>query len=130
MSDKEMHKTGLSPGKPASARAENSRRGRRQVIGVVGAGLSIAVAAIVSLEFGTAPSRVVENSATPAPSNATASIFIHPTRGACRSRTFDNRTGQISEASIPCSDAAVDAKEASVPSGTMHTLNSISRSFK
>jgi hypothetical protein len=130
MSDKEMHGTKLSTGKLTGARAESSRRGRRQIIGVVGAGLSIAVAAVVALEFGAAPSRVAENSAAPAPSSTTAAIFIHPQRGECRSKTFDNRTGQISDASIPCADAPVDAKEAPVPAGTMHTLNSISRSFK
>lgn len=117
---------------PGAARARSTRKRRSLLgmsLGIASVAASIAAAAVLAVEFGATSPHVVEAPAA-AQSGATASIYIHPEAGKCQSRTFDNQTGQISETSAGCPVAPVDAKGMPVPSGTVHTMNSISRSFK
>jgi hypothetical protein len=76
-----------------------------------------------------ASSPLAEPPATRAQIGTTGSILILDGK-TCRNKTFDNRTGQISDASAHCPDTALDDKGMPVPLGTMHTMNSISGSFK
>lgn len=122
-----------SPGKLSGARQARSRR--RRLLGMclcVGcAGVSIAAASVLALEFGSTAGRVAAGAAAPGqPANTTASILIHPDGEPCQSRTFDNLTGRIWQTGAPCPETSVDANGVPVPSGTIHTIDSISRSFK
>jgi hypothetical protein len=132
MTTSETHKT--RAGKPVSVTGASGKRKRRgflaMSLGIASVAASIAVAAVLALQFAATSPRIGETSAAPAPPGATASILIHPEGGKCQSRIFDNQTGQISEGSAPCPVAPVDAKGMPVPLGTTRTINSISRSFK
>jgi len=48
----------------------------------------------------------------------------------CRQQTFDNQTGYLAATERPCRDpAAFDVNDLPVPAGTIHRLDSISKSF-
>ena len=61
----------------------------------------------------------------------TASIVLNQGSKNCRHKLFDNQTGRFSDATTPCPpDVPLDANGNAVPSGTLHTLNEISKSFR
>jgi hypothetical protein len=100
-------------------------------LGVFIAGASIAVVAVLAVGFSTSPAPVIENGASLADPNSVATIVMRSGTSGCRQRSFNNQTGQISDQTAPChNDVVLDAKGLPVPAGTIHTLNSISRSFK
>jgi hypothetical protein len=100
-------------------------------LGVLGAGASIAVVAALAISFSTVPAPVAEKGASHADKNSVATIVMHSSTSGCQQRSFDNRTGQISDQASPCSnDVVLDAKGMPMPTGTIRTLNSISKSFK
>jgi hypothetical protein len=114
----------------ASAR---QRRGRlaKMCFGVVVVGALLAAVAMVAMVFIPAPPPSVEKAASRSEPNNSGTIVLHSGPSGCRERSFDNQTGQISDQSSPChSDVVLDARGMPVPAGTIHTLNSISKSFK
>jgi hypothetical protein len=61
----------------------------------------------------------------------TASIVLNQDSKSCQVKSFDNRTGQISDANMPCPDGGLpDATGSSTGQGTAHTINAISKSFR
>jgi hypothetical protein len=121
--------------KPAHMRnaGASQRRGRlaKMSLGVLAVGASIAVVAVLAIGFGTAPAPVVENAASHAGPNSVATIVLHSSASGCQQRSFNNQTGEISDQTSPChNDAILDGKGLPMPTGTIHTLNSISKSFK
>jgi hypothetical protein len=77
------------------------------------------------------PPEVAENSPSGAEANSVGNIVLHPGTTGCQSMTFNNQTGQVSGAPTSCRDGIVlDANGVPIPMGTVHTLNSISKSFK
>jgi hypothetical protein len=123
-----------SLGTLSGLRAASSRRKRRHLLkmclGVTSVAASIVVVAVLALEFGKISSLDVESAAARFASSGTAPILIHPETKDCRSKTFDNRTGQIWDNADPCPGTPVDARGVPLPLGTVNTLSSISRSFK
>jgi len=110
---------------------QKRRRLAKMSLGVFAVGASIAVVAALAIRFSTAPASIVENGASHADPNSVATIVLHSNTGGCQQRSFDNQTGQISDQTSPChNDVVVDAKGMPTPTGTIHTLNSISKSFK
>ncbi|HTC02091.1 MAG TPA: hypothetical protein VK749_01720 [Xanthobacteraceae bacterium] len=110
---------------------QKRRRLATMSLGVFAVGASIAVVAVLAIGFSTAPALVVENEASHADPNSVATIVMHSSSSGCQQRSFNNQTGQISDQTSPChNDVVVDAKGLPVPTGTIHTLNSISKSFK
>lgn len=113
-------------------RVASARRKRRHLLrmclGVTTVAASIVVAAVLALEFGKMASQAREGAGVGA--SATAAILIHPETKDCRSKTFDNRSGQIWDNTDPCPDTPVDARGVPVPLGTVNTLSTISKSFK
>jgi hypothetical protein len=60
----------------------------------------------------------------------TASIVVRRSAKLCEHKTFDNQTGRISDADTPCpQDVVLDANGIPVPTGTVRTLNAISKTF-
>jgi hypothetical protein len=60
----------------------------------------------------------------------TASIVLRRSAKLCEHKTFDNQTGRISNADTPCpQDVMLDADGIPVPTGTVRTLNAISKTF-
>jgi hypothetical protein len=121
--------------KPAHMRKAGAgqKRGRlaKMSLGVFVVGASIAVVAALAIGFGTAPAPVAENGASHADPNSVATIVVHSSTSGCQQRSFNNQTGQISDQTSSChNDVVLDAKGMPVPTGTVHTLNSISKSFK
>jgi hypothetical protein len=113
--------------------AASQKRGRlaKMSLGVFAIGASIAVVAVFAIGFSTAPAPVVENGASHADPASVATIVLHSSTSGCQQRSFNNQTGQISDQTSPChNDVVLDAKGLPVPTGTIHTLNSISKSFK
>lgn len=103
---------------------------RRMYLGVFFTATAIGTLAALSTLLVTAASRVADNSA-PSAANASGRIILHPGEEGCANRRFDNRTGQISEAPGPCrNETQLDAKGMPIPSGTINTMNSISKSFR
>jgi hypothetical protein len=120
--------------KPAHTRkagaGQKSRRLAKMSLGVFAVGASIAVVAVLAIGFSTAPASV-ENGASHAAPNSVATIVLHSSTSGCQQRSFNNQTGQISDQTSSChNDVVLDAKGMPMPTGTIHTLNSISKSFK
>jgi hypothetical protein len=121
--------------KPAHMRKAGAGQKRRRLakmsLGVFAVGVSIAVVAVLAIGFSTAPAPVVENGASHADPNSVATIVLHSGTSGCQQKSFNNQTGQISDQTSQChNDVILDAKGMPVPTGTIHTLNSISNSFK
>jgi hypothetical protein len=110
--------------------SQNRRRLAKMSLGIFAAAASIAVVAVLATGFGTAPAPV-ENGASHADPNSVATIVLHSSASGCQQRSFNNQTGQISDQTSSChNDVVLDAKGMPMPTGTIHTLNSISKSFK
>jgi hypothetical protein len=117
------------------ARSRESRKKRRRLammsLCVFAAGTLIAVVAVFAIGFSTARPPVAENGASHADPNSVGTIVLHSSTSACQRKSFNNQTGQISDQMTPCSnDVVLDAKGLPTPAGTIHTLNSISKSFQ
>jgi hypothetical protein len=111
----------------------SQKRGRlaKMSLGVFAVGASIAVVAVLAIGFRTAPAPVAESGASLADPNSVATIVTRSGTRGCQQRSFNNQTGEISNQTSPChNDVVLDAKGMPVPAGTIHTLNSISKSFK
>lgn len=136
MSQSPLSKPQSTPAaKPAHMRKAGVGQKRRRLakisLGVFAVGASIAVVAVLAIGFGAAPSPVVENAASHAAPNGAATIVLHSSTGGCQQRSFNNQTGRISDQASSChNDVVLDAKGMPMPTGTIHTLNSISKSFK
>ena len=120
---------------PAHKRKSGARqkRGRlaKMSLGVFAVGTLIAVVAVFAIGFNTAPAPVAENGASRAEPNSAGTIVLHSSASGCQQRSFNNQTGQISDQTSPCAnDVVLDARGMPMPTGTVHTLNSISKSFK
>jgi hypothetical protein len=120
---------------PAHMRKAGSGQKRSRLakmsLGVFAVAASIAAVAVLAINFSAAPAPVVENGASHADLNSAATIVLHSNTNGCQQRSFNNRTGQISDQTSPChNDVVLDAKGMPMPTGTIHTLNSISKSFK
>jgi hypothetical protein len=111
--------------------SQKHRRLAKMSLGVFAVGALIAVVAVLAIGFSTAPAPVVENGASRGDPNNVATIVTRSGTNGCQQRSFNNQTGQISDQTSPChNDVVLDAKGVPVPAGTIHTLNSISKSFK
>jgi hypothetical protein len=119
------------PGHMHKGAGKTRNRLAKMCFGVISVASLIAVIAVFATIFGTAPSAVVDTTASRAQPSTVATIIIHSRTTDCQQKSFSNETGQFSDRSSPCqSDVVVDAKGAPIPTGTIHTLNSISKSFK
>jgi hypothetical protein len=131
-----MPKAQSSPGaKPARMRKAGAgqRHGRlaKMCFGVVAVGVVIAAVALVAMVFIPLPPPKVEKVASRSEPNSVGTIVLHSSSSGCQEKSFNNQTGQISDQSSPChGDVVLDANGMPVPAGTIHTLNSISKSFK
>src|ERR1700733_8146156 len=93
--------------------------------------------AVVWLAVGTdVPQRVYslatahETSDADTDSARTGKIIVQTDLNHCRQGTFDNENGRIVSNDGPCGgDTVLDAHGMPVPTGTIHRLNSISKSF-
>lgn len=121
--------------KPAHMRKAGAGQKRnrlaKMLLGVFAVGALIAVVAVLAINFSAAPTPVAENGTSHADPNSVATIVLHSNANDCHQRSFNNQTGQISDQTSPCHDGVVlDANGLPIPTGTIHTLNSISKSFK
>jgi hypothetical protein len=121
--------------KPAHIRKAGAGQKRRRLakmsLGVFAVGALIVAVAVFAIGFSTAPAPVAENGASHASPSSVATIVLHSSTSGCQQRSFNNQTGQISDQTSPChNDVVLDAKGLPMPTGTIHTLNSISKSFK
>jgi hypothetical protein len=121
--------------KPASALEARTKRKRRRLalmcFGVFSVAASIAGVAALATGFRTTSSPTAEMATSGADIQSVGTIVLPSGPNGCQHRTFDNRTGQISQSGSPCQSAvAVDANGVPIPLGTVHTLNAISKSFK
>ena len=117
---------------PKAARAHARRSGtRRMCIGILFTATAIGTLAVLSSLLATAPTQVANNAASRPAANTSGRIVLHPDEKGCESRRFDNQTGQISEAAGPCrNETRLDAKGLPMPTGTVNTMQSISKSFR
>ena len=131
-SPKPQSAPGVKPAHMGKAGAgQKRRRLAKMSLGVFAVGASITVVAVLAIGFGAAPSPVVENATSHAASNSVATIVLRSNASGCQQRSFNNQTGQISDQASSChNDVVLDAKGMPMPTGTIHTLNSISKSFK
>ena len=109
------------------------KRGRlaRMCLGIIAVGGLIAAVAIVAMVFIPAPTSIAEKEAPRAEPKSVGTIVLRSRSSGCQQKSFDNRTGQILDQPSSChSDVVLDAKGVPIPSGTIHTLNSISKSFQ
>jgi hypothetical protein len=125
----------LQGAKPAHMRRAGASQKRRRLVkmslGVISIGALIAAVAVFAIVSGTAPSPVAENAAARSEPNSVATIVLRSDAGGCHQKVFNNQTGQISDQSSRCqNEVALDANGMPIPAGTIHTLNSISKSFK
>jgi hypothetical protein len=123
---------GAKPGHVRKLGASQKRRRLAKMsLSVFAVGALIGVVAVYVVDFRTSPAPVVENGAPHTDPNSVATIVLRSRTSGCQQRSFNNQTGQISDQTSPCHDDVVlDAKGLPIPTGTIHTLNSISKSFK
>ena len=62
--------------------------------------------------------------------NRSAKVFIDSGDGGCRQKTFDNQTWRLTRSQQPCELTNRDINGNPVPSGTIHRLEAISKTFK
>jgi hypothetical protein len=99
--------------------------------GVVAVGGLIAAVAMFAIAFSSEPSPSVVNAASRVEPNSVGTIVLHSGPSGCQQKSFDNQTGQILNQPSSChNDVVLDAKGMPIPAGTVHTLNSISKSFQ
>ena len=132
-----MPKAQSSPGaKPAQMRKAGTgqRHGRlaKMCFGVVAVGVLITAVAMVAMVFIPLPPPKGRESGVSPPNRTVSELSsCTPAQAVVREKSFNNQTGQISDRSSQCpSDVVLDARGMPVPIGTLHTLNSISKSFK
>jgi hypothetical protein len=136
MSQSPLPKPQSAPGaKPAHMRKAGASQKRRRLakmsLGVFAVGALIVAVAVFAIGFSTPPAPVAENGASHADPSSVATIVLRSSASGCQQRSFNNQTGQISDQTSPChNEVVLDAKGMPVPTGTIHTLNSISNSFK
>lgn len=117
-----VHKSGAS---------HKRRRLAKTSLGVFAAGALIVVLVLFIITFRSTPAPVEEKGASHTDPNSVATIVMHSRTSGCQQRSFNNQTGQISDQTSPChNDVVLDAKGLPMPTATIHTLNSISKSFK
>jgi hypothetical protein len=121
--------------KPAHVRKAGTGQKRRRLakmsLGVFAVGALIAFVAVFAINFSTVPAPIVVNGASHADPNSVATIVLNSRTSGCQQKSFNNQTGQISDQTSPChNDVVLDAKGLPIPTATIHTLNSISKSFK
>ena len=99
--------------------------------GIIAVGGLIAAVAMVAMVLIPAPTSMTENAASHADPNSVGTIILRSGSSNCQQKSFNNQTGQIVDQTSSCrSDVALDANGVPIPSGTIHTLNSISKSFQ
>jgi hypothetical protein len=77
------------------------------------------------------PSEIERENAEAVGLGRTASIVLHPGAKNCQHKVFDNQTGRIADAATPCpSEVPVDDNGNPMPTGTVHTIDAISKSFR
>jgi hypothetical protein len=120
-----------------SAHTRKARAGRKRgrltkmCFGVVAVGGLIAAVAMVAMVFIPAPTSIAENAASRVDPNSVGTIILRSSTSDCHQKSFNNQTGQIFDQPSSChNDVALDANGVPIPSGTIHTLNSISKSFQ
>ena len=62
--------------------------------------------------------------------NRSAKVFIDSGDGGCRQESFDNQTWRLTRSQQPCELTDRDSNGNPVPSGTIHRLEAISKTFK
>jgi hypothetical protein len=87
--------------------------------------LTLCLGAVLTFEFARPHASA---SAEPDFDARTGKILLHSDGDRCRQRMFDNQTGRITEAKVPCG-ADADADAQSKLQGTGGRLNQISKSF-
>ncbi len=121
---------------PAHKRESGSgkKRGRlvKACLGIVSVAVLIAVvAAVFATIMGGAASPVVDNAASRGETYTRATIVLNAGTRRCQQKSFNNQTGEISDQSSPCQhEVALDRKGVPIPTGTVRTIDSISKSFK
>ena len=117
---------------PARSRvAAQPTQDRRRAL-LVGGGMllmaALGAAAIIQAETRmSGPSPQLAN-ATPGLDVRTAKITAVSGDG-CSQQVFDNQTGRMSPSVQPCETTAYDSNGVPLPTGTMHRLDAISKSF-
>ena len=109
------------------------RRGRLSTMcfGIIAVGALIASVAMVAMVFIPMPTPKAVEEASRAEPGSVGTIVLHSSSSGCQQKSFNNQTGQIFDQSSSCrNDVALDANGVPIPSGTIHTLNSISKSFQ
>jgi len=118
--------------KPAHSTARKAQERRRAEL--VGVGMLIfAIAAAVLVMVAALPKLGQPNASTPpGPSDEelrTARITRDLDGKGCAQQAFDNQTGRMTSSPQPCQTTVYDANGVPVPVGTIHRLDSISKSF-
>jgi hypothetical protein len=108
-------------------RATAHRREHRRALitGCAALGLA-ALATVVAIVTERSPSDA-GSAGHPARSTPRDARITDEINGSCR--VFDNQTGRIRPAREPCDEAVLDRGGVPVPSGTIHRLDAISKSF-
>jgi hypothetical protein len=109
------------------------KRGRlaRMCLGIIAVGGLIAAVAMMAMVFIPALTSIAEKEVSRAEPSSVGTIVLHSNSSGCQQKSFGNRSGQIlDQQSSRHNNVALEAKGMPIPSGTIHTLNSISKSFQ
>ena len=122
-----------SPAKPVRPRASAHQAHTRRSSIVNGSMLFLTIAAALLVIMMVAP-KLGQTDASRSPSLSeielrSAKITTDVDGKDCAQQVFDNKTGRITSSPQPCSSTIYDANGVPVPVGTIHRLDSISKSF-
>jgi hypothetical protein len=124
---------GAMPAQPRPS-AQRAHERRRALIVSCGMLLVAALAAVVVIAAESPMSRHASNPPPAAPAMPgsdlrTGKITRQSDGDGCWQQVFDNQTGRMRRSQQPCEATAYDGNGASVPIGTIHRLDAISKSF-
>ena len=107
------------------------RRKRISVTSIVILGIVIATAVTAVLMFGIPQHTAGPQAENPAPNVQIGRVVEQTDNGECTIAEFDNATGRQIDVARHCENAiTLDAHGMPVPVGTIHRLDSISKSFR
>jgi hypothetical protein len=119
------------------ARTQFQRMQERRQALIVGCGILFAVGLgivlVIAGEFPlSSPPTIPSHSASAAPGNnfGSVKVMIDSADGnGCRQQVFDNQTWHMTRSQEPCDTMSRDSNGVPVPSGTIHRLDAVSKSF-
>ena len=110
-------------------RTEKNAQERRRTMVISGAIALLAAGAAIATLVETSSHVDQPTTATVSDKFRAATITSDFDGSGCSQQVFDNRTGHVTASRLPCPATSYDGNGMPIPTGTIHRLDAISKSF-